>query len=593
MPQQRPLSTLGWPKQYDLQTPPLGGPQDPDPQPGRRVSLRPQPRRAPREEAMALGPLRGVLAGWLRLDATTISAAGGVRVPQRRPPSALGWPKQYDLQAMLLGRCGDIHPRPGPLQVESANVTSLRRHWRQVMTSKSDIVCLQETGLTAAGQRAMAALARKMGWCALWGAPLDHNGAGVWDTGPGGVGILYRPCMVMQLAARPADDEAVQALWASGRWMHAHLAHAEGRSILNVQVAYGIVAQKRPNAQLWKAVLRYTARLGNSLQIICADFNFRLSDENDMPREMFTALRKGLVVDVMRARAEARGHQPCPTYQGGSGAETRIDGILTDPRVASLVHEERVIKEPGLPGHSLLRVSISLDMANQKVTKIRNLQVPEEHSMHTEERQRLASIFWDSMRRPWKAAVCAEDVNGMWHTWTWAAEEFLLMELGEDSTVESALRVHWPGPPVVKADPMELEKRVRGTSHTVATTKLCPNKKLPSGAPKTRAIRIMDAVKGALKQVLRYVRAQEQAGLTRVGGWPRGVEPCWLSAHRGMDQLQQERPPPPGGDCGAFARQTMRCPDARAAHGGPGSGGTSASAGGGEGASAGLVTVDR
>ena len=128
------------------------------------------------------------------------------------------------------------------------------------------------------------------------------------------MGILYRPGMVMQLAARPADDEAVQALWASGRWMHAHLAHAEGRSILNVQVAYGIVAQKRPNAQLWKTVLRYTARLGNSPQIICADFNFRLSDENDMPREMFTALRKGLLVDVMRARAEARGHQPCPTY---------------------------------------------------------------------------------------------------------------------------------------------------------------------------------------------------------------------------------------------------------------------------------------
>ena len=64
---------------------------------------------------MALGPLRGVLARWLRLDATTISAAGGARVPQRRPPSALGWPKQYDLQAMLLGRCGDIHPGPGPL----------------------------------------------------------------------------------------------------------------------------------------------------------------------------------------------------------------------------------------------------------------------------------------------------------------------------------------------------------------------------------------------------------------------------------------------------------------------------------------------
>ena len=151
--------------------------------------------------------------------------------------------------------------------------------------------------------------------------------------------------MVMQLAARPADDEAIQALWALGRWLHAHLAHAEGRSILNVQVAYRIVAQRRANAQPWKTVLRYTARLGNSPQIICADLNFRLSDESDMPRGMFTALRKGLLVDIMRARAEARGRQPGPTYQGGSGTETRIDGILTDPRVASLVQDERVIKK--------------------------------------------------------------------------------------------------------------------------------------------------------------------------------------------------------------------------------------------------------
>ena len=367
----------------------------------------------------------------------------------------------------------------------------------------------------------MTALARKMGWCALWGAPLDHNGVGVWDTGPGGVGILYRPGMVMQLAARPTDNEAVQALWASGRWMHAHVAHAEGRSILNMQVAYGIVAQKRPNAQLWKTMLRYTARPGNSAQILCADFNFRLCDENDMPREVFTVLRKGLLVDVMRARAEARGHHPCPTYPGGSGTETRIDGLLTDPRVASLVQNERVITKAGLPGHSLLRIDISLDMANQKVTKIRSLEDPEEHNMHMEERQRLASIFWDSVRRPWKVAVCARDVNGMWHTWTWAAEEFLVMELGEDGTMESTVRMHWPGPPVAKTDAKELEKRGQGTLRTVAITKLCPNKKLPSGAPKTRVIRILDAVKGAVKQVLRYVWAQEQANLARLGGWPR------------------------------------------------------------------------
>ena len=74
-------------------------------------------------------------------------------------------------------------------------------------------------------------------------------------------------------------------------------------------------------------------------------------------------------MDIRRARARARGHQPCPTYQGGSGTETRIYGILTNPRVVSLVQDERVIKKRGLPGHSILRIDISLDMANQKVTR--------------------------------------------------------------------------------------------------------------------------------------------------------------------------------------------------------------------------------
>ena len=37
--------------------PPLGRHQGPDPRAGRRVSIRPQPTRVPRPEAMALGPL--------------------------------------------------------------------------------------------------------------------------------------------------------------------------------------------------------------------------------------------------------------------------------------------------------------------------------------------------------------------------------------------------------------------------------------------------------------------------------------------------------------------------------------------------------
>ena len=141
---------------------------------------------------------------------------------------------------MVLQLCGDVHLQTGPLHVESVNVTSLRRYRRQAMTSKADVLCLQETRLTASGQRAMAALARRMGWRALWGAPLENKGGGFWDTALGGLGELYRPGMVIQPATRRPDDEDTQALWQSGRWMHAHMAHAEGKAVANIMVVYGI-----------------------------------------------------------------------------------------------------------------------------------------------------------------------------------------------------------------------------------------------------------------------------------------------------------------------------------------------------------------
>ena len=69
------------------------------------------------------------------------------------------------------------------------------------MRSKVGVVCLQGTRLTASRQRAMTALAKKMGLRTLLGAPLDNRGGGFWDAAPGGLGILYRPGMVVRPAS--------------------------------------------------------------------------------------------------------------------------------------------------------------------------------------------------------------------------------------------------------------------------------------------------------------------------------------------------------------------------------------------------------
>ena len=97
--------------------------------------------------------------------------------------------------------------------------------------------------------------------------------------------------------------------------------------------------------------------------MVCVDYNFDLYREEDIPRDVFTTLRRGLLVDIKGARAQAWAQRPRPTYSGGSGAQTYIDGILMDPHVALLVQYEAVIKKAGLPGHSLRRVIVNLDMA--------------------------------------------------------------------------------------------------------------------------------------------------------------------------------------------------------------------------------------
>ena len=99
-----------------------------------------------------------------------------------------------------------------------------------------------------------------------------------------------------------------------------------------------------------------------------------------MPREVFTVLRKGLLVDIMRLGGGTWAATQ-PTYQAGTGARTRIDGIFTDPRVAPMVQEERVVPKRWPPGHDLLSVTIALYMACQQVTKTCKIEDPPDRSL--------------------------------------------------------------------------------------------------------------------------------------------------------------------------------------------------------------------
>ena len=444
------------------------------------------------------------------------------------------------LMALLLRLCGDVHPQPGPARgVGECHIPTPVLETSDGVQSGCTMV--QETRLTASGQRAMTALARRMGWRALWPPPLENKGGGFWDTAPGGVGVLYRPGMVIQPATGRPDDEEVQALWRSGRWMHAHMAHAEGKAVANIIVVYGIAGQAGAIKRPWNAAIKYTARLGNVAWMVCADCNFPLDNENAMPEKYFTAVRVGSLVDIMKCRASARGELPDHTYDVGLAGGTRIDGILLDPKLASAVTEDGVWAVPGLPGHSKLSIDLDVNTMAQQVTKIKKLQDPPESSMNPEEQSELALAMWGRLQRHWNCLTEEQDTNGMWASWTWLAKEFLLLEDTAGHTAERILRTQWRGPPVAVPTGDAAEHRGRGTQATMYQTRLCPSKKLPTGAPKTRRIRALDSIKGSIKPLYTWAKRRE---LLPVGGqvatqWPREVEDCWRMACTKIRRIQE------------------------------------------------------
>ena len=105
--------------------PPLGRHQGPDPRASRRVSIRPQPTRAPRREAMALGPL------WRRGAARAVA-----RVPTRQwgvggtaggsAAAALRLPPAPGAAGVAAGRL-PLPPAPPPPPGESWSLGASQR----------------------------------------------------------------------------------------------------------------------------------------------------------------------------------------------------------------------------------------------------------------------------------------------------------------------------------------------------------------------------------------------------------------------------------------------------------------------------------
>ena len=163
---------------------------------------------------------------------------------------------------------------------------------------------------------------------------------------------------------------------------------------------------------------------------------------------------------------------PPPVFlrRGAGRTPTRIDGLLVDTRLAALLRGSEVLPACGIPHHRPVRFDLLADGAVQSVVKLVRLPRVVIPPLPEEEGIPLVQSLLDHLGPCWHAELAAGDVDRLWSTWTWAAEETLL------ALSVPGLR---PGAELPAAPPNY--KRGRGTVRPLKRVRLCPRRRRTTG----------------------------------------------------------------------------------------------------------------
>ena len=162
--------------------------------------------------------------------------------------------------------------------------------------------------------------------------------------------------------------------------------------------------------------------------------------------------------------AAAAGRRPMCSYLGVRGGRpTRINGLLVDTRLAALLRGSKLLPASGIPHHGPVFLDLLTEGSVHSVVKLVRLPLVVIPPLPREERVPLVQSLQDPLGPWWHAELAARDVDHLWSTWTWAAEETLL------ALSVPGLR---PGPELPAAPPHY--KRGRGTVRLLKRVRLCP-----------------------------------------------------------------------------------------------------------------------
>ena len=193
-----------------------------------------------------------------------------------------------------------------------------------------------------------------------------------------------------------------------------------------------------------------------------------------------------------------------------------------DTRLAALLRGSEVLPACGIPHHRPVRFDLLAEGAVQSVVKLVRLPRVVIPPLPEEERIPLVQSLLDPLGPRWHAELAAGDVDRLWSTWTWAAEETLL-----------ALSVPKLRPGAELPAAPRNYKRGRGTVRLLKRVRLCPRQRRTTGDPVACPEARLQAVQGSLRTVLGWLERPDP----RPGAAPRLVMEAWYALQRRLQRV--------------------------------------------------------
>ena len=309
----------------------------------------------------------------------------------------------------------------------SANVTSLRRQYDEVLRLPWDLICLQEVRLTSAGQYDMRQRLEGDDCSVVFGQPQDSL-SNPWHCKQGGVAIAARNGLRLQ-AVQPVND-VERALLATKRYVHAAVPIGNGKQVLHVISLYGFSgasscsARMSLNESLLSQVFQVLAVLGNVPVLLAGDFNVNLDSS--------AVIQTAKWIDACKTCASAQGAQPDPTcFVRNTSTGTRIDAFLANASSRCLLGEAGVLLDSTLPTHCPIALELKLGSCMKHVVVVKRPKriplafVDPDADAEEQTADRCARSVLQSSSRKWSSVCDAMNVELMWSAWCTDAESYL------------------------------------------------------------------------------------------------------------------------------------------------------------------------